>query len=59
MVTANPTKEMIYSAFLVGFPVDLIHAFSTAFFLWFLGEPMIEKLERIKLKYGLLDFNEN
>ena len=58
MVTSNPTKEMIYSAFLVGFPVDLIHAMSTAFFLWFLAEPMIEKIERIKTKYGLLEFNK-
>lgn len=55
MVTQNPTKEMIYSAFLVGFPVDFIHAMSTAFFLWFLSGPMIDKLERIKQKYGLLE----
>lgn len=55
MVTANPTKEMIYSAFLMGLPIDLIHAVSTAFFLWFLSEPFIEKLERIKVKYGILE----
>ena len=55
MVTQNPTKEMIYSAYLVGFPVDLIHAMSTALFLWLLAEPMAEKLERIKTKYGLLE----
>ena len=55
MVTANPTKAMIYSAFLTGFPVDLIHAMSTALFLWLLSEPMIEKIERIKVKYGLLE----
>ncbi|MCR4719165.1 MAG: ATP-binding cassette domain-containing protein [Firmicutes bacterium] len=59
MVTANPTKEMIYSSFLVGFPVDLIHAMSTAFFLWVLGEPMIDKLERVKTKYGLMEFNKS
>ena len=54
MVTANPTKEMIYSAFLMGFPIDIIHALSTAFFLWFLSEPFVDKIERIKIKYGLL-----
>ncbi len=58
MVTQNPTREMIYSAFLVGLPVDFIHAMSTAFFLWFLGEPMIEKLERVKQKYGILENSE-
>ena len=54
MVTANPTKEMIYSAFLMGVPIDLIHAVSTGFFLWFLSEPFIEKLDRVKTKYGIL-----
>ena len=54
MVTANPTKEMIYSAYLMGLPIDLIHAVSTSFFLWFLSEPFIEKLDRIKVKYGIL-----
>ena len=55
MITQNPTKEMIYSAYMVGFPVDLIHAMSTALFLWLLTEPMSEKLARIKTKYGLLE----
>ncbi len=49
------TKEMIASAYLMGIPFDLIHAVSTAFFLWFISEPMIDKLERIKVKYGLIE----
>ena len=52
---ATPTKAMIISAYLVGIPFDLIHAFGTSFFLWFISEPMIEKLERIKIKYGLVE----
>ncbi len=48
------TPGMIYSSIAVGLPMDLIHATSTAFFLWFALEPMCEKLERIKIKYGLL-----
>ncbi len=51
----NITKEMIISAYLMGIPFDLIHALGTAFFLWFISEPMIDKLERIKVKYGLLE----
>lgn len=50
-----PTKEMILSAFALGVPFDLIHAAATAFFLWFIAEPMIEKLERVKTKYGLME----
>lgn len=48
---ANPTVEMIISSYIMGFPFDLVHAVSTAFFLWFISEPMIEKIERVKSKY--------
>ena len=34
-------------------PFNLVHAASSAVFLYFLAEPMGQKLERIKLKYGL------
>ena len=48
------TWEMMLTAYIMGMPLDLIHALSTAFFLWFISEPMIEKIERIKIKYGLI-----
>jgi len=54
MVQTNITKEMLLSSYIVGLPFDLVHAGSTAFFLWFCSEIMIEKLERIQLKYGIL-----
>ena len=38
-----------------GIPVDLVHALSTVIFLWFLSRPLLEKLERIKKKYGLIE----
>ncbi len=49
------TMEMLLSSFAVGLPMDLIHAASTAFFLWFALEPVVAKLERIKVKYGLIE----
>lgn len=55
MYQANPTLSMLLASYALGFPYDLIHAFSTAFFLWFLAEPMVEKLERMKIKYGLTE----
>ncbi len=36
-----------------GLPMDLVHAGSTFVFLVLGGEVMLEKLERVKLKYGL------
>ncbi len=47
---SNPTIEMLVSAYIMGFPFDLVHAVSTVFFLWFISEPMIEKIERVKEK---------
>ncbi len=55
MAQSKITPLMIYSSYIAGLPLDLIHALSTAFFLWFIAEPMTDKLERIKIKYGLIE----
>ena len=55
MYQNHPTWEMFLTAFLTGFPVDMIHAASTVLFLWLLAQPMLEKLDRIKVKYGLIE----
>ncbi len=49
------TWEMIVSAYIMGLPFDLIHALSTVFLLWLISNPMIDKLERIKVKYDLIE----
>ncbi len=49
-----PTLEMIVAACISGLPFDLVYAVSTAFFLWFISDVMTDKLERIKVKYGLM-----
>lgn len=54
MYQSAPTKAMLASAYAMGLPYDIIHAVSTAVFLWLIAEPMLDKLERIKVKYGLL-----
>ena len=36
-----------------GIPFDLIHAGGTVIFLWLLAEPVLEKLCRVKIKFGL------
>ncbi len=54
MWAENPTLKMLASSCVAGFYFDLIHAASTVFFLWIAGPSMIEKLERIKSKYGIL-----
>ena len=61
----NPAAALIYTNtlnwqllmtyYVSGIPVDLIHAVATVLFLWLAAEPMLEKLDRIKVKYGLMD----
>lgn len=41
--------------YVTGFPMDCIQAAATWLFLWFAAEPMLEKLDRIKVKYGLIE----
>ena len=55
MYQSNPDWQMILTAYITGVPADAIHALATAMFLWFLSEPMLEKLDRVKVKYGLIE----
>ena len=47
--------KILLSYYATGFPMDLVQAAATALFLWFLSQPMLEKLDRIKVKYGLVE----
>ena len=47
--------EMIKGYYVTGLPMDLIHAAATVIFILITAEPMLEKLDRIKLKYGLVE----
>ena len=48
------TRSSLIAYYISGAPVDLVHAASTVIFLWFLSRPLLEMLERIKTKYGLI-----
>ena len=47
--------KIIMSYYITGIPVDLVRAAATFFFLLLGAEPMLEKLDRIKTKYGLAE----
>lgn len=49
------TKESLIAFYISGLPLDLVQAVSTVIFLWLMSRPMLEKLERIKKKYGLIE----
>jgi energy-coupling factor transport system ATP-binding protein len=50
-----PTRMMFLAAYLQGLPFDLVHAAATVTFMLVFSRPMLEKLDRIKVKYGLTE----
>ena len=47
--------EILKAYYVSGLPMDLIHAAATVIFIFLAAEPMLEKLDRIKVKYGLVE----
>ena len=47
--------KILLTYYISGFPFDCIHGAATWLFLWFIAEPMLEKLDRVKVKYGLVE----
>ena len=54
MMSYEINGRNLLAIYMSGLPVDLVHATANALFLWLASRPMIEKLERIKVKYGLI-----
>lgn len=57
MSMGDISLEGFIASIVAGAPFDLIHALSSVFFLFVLSNPMIEKIERVKTKYGLIDID--
>lgn len=53
MYTDEPTIEAFLATYISGIVFNLVHGISTVVFLWLLAKPMIQKLERMKIKYGI------
>ena len=49
------TVKSLLAIYESGVPFDLIHGASTVIFLFFLANPMMEKIGRVQKKYGLLE----
>ena len=55
ILQGRPTGPLLLAAFLQGIPMDIVHAVATVTFLLIIAKPMLEKLDRIKSKYGLVE----
>ena len=51
----NPSFSMYLTYCAQGLPMDLVHAAATVVFLAVAAIPMLDKLDRIKVKYGLIE----
>ena len=49
------TREALLTTLAAGLSFNLVHAASTAVFLFLLEKPLRRKLARVKVKYGLLE----
>ena len=47
--------QTLFAYYITGLPMDLVHGFGTALFIMLAAEPMLEKMDRIKVKYGLVE----
>ena len=54
MGTGEGLLQWTISVYTLALPFNLINAAATVVFLYFLAKPMIEKIDRIKIKYGLV-----
>lgn len=54
MITTVNTNSVI-AVFTAGFPANIANGVCTALVLLLLGKPLLDKLDRIKIKYGMLE----
>ena len=52
--TPELTWQGLLAYYAAGLPMDLVQTAATVLFLALVGETMLEKLERVKIKYGVL-----
>lgn len=55
MFTSQFSWKALLATYISGFWFDIVHSFATIVFLFIISQPMIEKLDRIKIKYGLIE----
>lgn len=54
-MTSEITAASARAVYLSGVPVNLIHGAATALTLLLFANPLLEKLDRLRIKYGMLE----
>ena len=53
MVTGDVSREAVAAALGTGVAFNLTHAFATVVFLALAGQPLLKKMDKVKIKYGV------
>ena len=54
MTSSELSRGRFALTYITGFPLNVVHGISTFVFLYFMAEPFLKKLDRVKQKYGIL-----
>ncbi len=54
-LSTAPTPELAATVYLAGLPVNAIHGAATALTLLVVANPLLDQLDRVRVKYGLLN----
>lgn len=53
--TDSISWKMIVACCVSGFPMDLMQSAATVAFLWLFAAPLLDKIDRVRVKYGVLN----
>ena len=53
--SSEVTKESALAIYATGLPVNAVHAVATIVTLALFSGPLLEKLDRVKMKYGMME----
>lgn len=53
MMSYQINRSTLFAIYMSGLPLDVVHGASTLVFLFIAGKPILEKLDRVKIKYGI------
>ena len=55
MTATAINRDAVLLTYLRGVPVNAMQTLATVLTLWFFSQPLFEKLDRLKTKYGMME----
>lgn len=54
VLASQVSKSMVLAVYAAGLPFNLVHGIAVALTLFLAGDPLLKRLSRVRLKYGLM-----